>query len=438
VCFVGFVLTLAFLNQFFIHGGNYFQGYGGGPLYDGTPLVNSSDVLLVTINYRLGALGFAYTGDLGVGNGLEGNYGFLDQRLALKWVQSNIKNFGGDPSRVTIFGQSAGSMSVTLHLISAGSRGLYSAAIVESDPFGLPLRDTKNFPVFVKAFAKKANCTKGVLKPKIEISCLMDLPVKQLIEAQSASDSDVIANLDDFVGLFTPWTPVLGTEEIPLELLRGFQSGQIADVPVVIGTVRDEVLEFIYSGFTTPLGKTEMWAVVAAVFGVKYVAKIKDQYPEPANTTDYRNYLAHFANDALFHCPGRNAALSLSKRQTRQSPTFNYHFDHVVSFGAQMWLPRYPECLDKVCHAAELPFIFRTNLSSVNATYTADEVAMSIELEKYWSEFAKNGNFSSGWPQIDVASEQTRLFQAPTGKVETKAYAAKCAFWDDLGYSWLH
>ena len=123
----------------FIHGGDYVQGYGGGPLYDGTPMANSSGLILVALNYRLGALGFAYAGDL-AGGQLAGNYGFLDQRLALKWVQDNIKNFGGDPGRVTIFGQSAGAMSVALHLVSSGSRGLFSAAIIESEPLGLPLR----------------------------------------------------------------------------------------------------------------------------------------------------------------------------------------------------------------------------------------------------------------------------------------------------------
>jgi acetylcholinesterase/cholinesterase len=254
----------------FIHGGDYVQGYGGGPLYDGTPMANSSEVLLVSINYRLGALGFAYTGDKKKSTEhLEGNYGFLDQRLALKWVQDNIKSFGGDPRRVTIFGQSAGSNSVVLHLISSGSRGLYSGAIVESDPFGLPLRNTKNFPGFVKAFAKKAKCASGLLKDKIDVSCLEKASVETLLKAQTAADGDVVANIDDFVGLFTPWTPVLGTDDIPLEPLRAFQSGQLADVPIVVGTVKDEALEFVYSGFGSSLGELEYKAVVDAVFGIR-------------------------------------------------------------------------------------------------------------------------------------------------------------------------
>jgi len=361
----------------------------------------------------------------------------LDQRLALKWVQDNIKSFGGDPRRVTIFGQSAGSNSVVLHLISSGSRGLYSGAIVESDPFGLPLRNTKNFPGFVKAFAKKAKCTSGLLKDKIDVSCLEKASVETLLKAQTAADGDVVANIDDFVGLFTPWTPVLGTDDIPLEPLRAFQSGQLADVPIVVGTVKDEALEFVYSGFGSSLGELEYKAVVDAVFGIRNGAKIAKQYPVPSNTTDYRDHMSNFANDALFHCPARNATLSLAKLQGR-SPAFNYHFDHVVSFPAQMWLPRYPECVKKVCHAGELPFVFRTDVSVVNATFTPDEVTMSIDMEKYWSEFATHGTFAAGWPKVDAATEQSRLIQAPTSSVESKVYAAKCAFWDEVGYDWLN
>jgi len=421
----------------FIHGGDYIQGFGGGPLYDGTAMVNSSEVLLVSINYRLGALGFAFTGKGGkAGEHLEGNYGFLDQRFALQWVQDNIQNFGGDPRRVTLFGQSAGAISVVLHLVSPGSRGLFSAAIVESEPFGLPLRSTTNFPGFVDAFAKKANCTTGPLKRNVDLSCLRNAPLESILMAQSAADKSIVANVHDFLGLFTPWTPVRGTDDIPLEPLRAFQSGLVADIPIVVGTVTDEALEFIFVGFKKPLGKLEYTALVAAIFGVKTSVKIAKQYPVPAHTTDYRDHLTLFANDALFHCPGRNATLSLAKLP-RQAKTFVYHFDHVVSFGKQMWLPRYSECLTKCCHAAELPFIFKTDLSSVNASYTPDEIKMATWLEQYWGEFAKNGTFATGWPHIDAATEQTRLIQAPTGRVLSRAYAAKCAFWDEIGYGWL-
>ena len=101
--------------------------------------------------------------------------------------------------------------------------------------------------------------------------------------------------------------------DIPMEPLRAFQTGKIADVPIVVGTVTDEALEFVYAGFGSPLGVLEYNAVVDLVFGVRNSAKIAKQYPVPANTTDYRDHLTLFANDALFHCAARNATLSISK-----------------------------------------------------------------------------------------------------------------------------
>ena len=100
----------------FFHGGRYEQGSAGVELYDGRMLANLTNIVVVTVNYRLGALGFMTL------NEFEGNFGVLDQRLALQWVQQNIAGFGGDPSAVTIFGQSAGGTSVSFHLVTTGSK----------------------------------------------------------------------------------------------------------------------------------------------------------------------------------------------------------------------------------------------------------------------------------------------------------------------------
>src|SRR5262245_3593825 len=119
----------------FIHGGYFVFGAGSLPLYDGAYLAASGNVVVVTLNYRLGALGFLAVPELG----LTGNFGILDQRQALRWVAENIAAFGGDPSKVTIFGESAGAMSVGLHLFSIpANRGLFRAAIMESNPLALP------------------------------------------------------------------------------------------------------------------------------------------------------------------------------------------------------------------------------------------------------------------------------------------------------------
>src|SRR5262245_53355247 len=119
----------------FIHGGFFVFGAGSLPLHDGSYLAASGNVVVVTLNYRLGALGFLAVPELG----LTGNYGILDQREALRWVAENIAAFGGDPGKVTIFGESAGAMSVGLHLFSIpADRGRFRAAIMESNPLAIP------------------------------------------------------------------------------------------------------------------------------------------------------------------------------------------------------------------------------------------------------------------------------------------------------------
>ena len=205
-------------------------------------------------------------------------------------------------------------MSVALHLISKRSHGLFHAAIVQSEPFGLPLRTTETFPPFVKAFAKKAKCTQGLLGQEVNATCLLALPTKQVIDAQQAADSDLLANVENFLNLFVPWTPVVGTAEVPVQPLHAFQNGDaIADVPVVMGTVTNEALEFVYSGFGSPVGLLEYDALLAAVYGLGAGKKIRTQYPAAAKTKDYRNHMSVFVTDSLFHCATRNATLSLAQ-----------------------------------------------------------------------------------------------------------------------------
>jgi para-nitrobenzyl esterase len=122
----------------FIHGGSFVTGAGSLPVYDGARLAVRGAVIVVTLNYRLGALGF-----LAGGSGadrLAGNYGFADQQAALKWVRRNIKSFGGDPARITLFGESAGAMSVGAHLVSPASQSLFRNALMESNPYGIPFK----------------------------------------------------------------------------------------------------------------------------------------------------------------------------------------------------------------------------------------------------------------------------------------------------------
>ncbi len=174
----------------FIHGGAFIEGSGSAPLYDGSFLAASNNVVVVSFNYRLGALGFlAYKNPINPSDQLTGNYGFLDQQSALAWVQQNIRPFGGDPTRVTIFGESAGAMSVGLHMVAANySNPPFQAGLMESNPMGIPYKtlEVAQGPIYGQRFVNQlttgtscANASGGV------VSCMRaNLSQDQILQAQ--------------------------------------------------------------------------------------------------------------------------------------------------------------------------------------------------------------------------------------------------------------
>ena len=153
------------------------QGDSGSDLYIGDYFVKRSGVVLVTINYRLGALGYAT-----ISKQITGNYGFYDQLLAFQWVAKEISVFGGNPNSVTIFGESAGGASVAAHLVSPKSSGLFHRAIIQSNPYSLPYRNDATS--LGKNFAEKLVCEKN------DFQCFLDKDVDSILAAQDAvSDS---------------------------------------------------------------------------------------------------------------------------------------------------------------------------------------------------------------------------------------------------------
>ena len=433
----------------FLHGGNFYQGYGGGLLYDGSHFVRDHGVVVVALNYRLGALGFLRTGgDAGAGD-WTGNFGLKDQQQALRWVQRNAAAFGGDRTRVTLFGQSAGAASTGAHLIMPGSRGLFGRAIMQSNPLGLPFRSAKKYPKFAKVVARKANCT-GALAGVGSASagrakwqrCMMALPWEKVVAAQGEAQADLLADVGQFLSLFQPFSPAVGTPDLPVQTFQALLDGTAADVPVLLGSVRQEGVIFLYEAFSSAEPVAEEKVLVDLVYGLQHEHKIFEQYPlSPAvkAADDARNHTAVIATDSLFHCPMRHAALALAHSAKRTSPTYMYHFDHIISFGAKFWLPTSPVCVDTVCHAEELPFVFDPDLSIINATFTPSEATLAKSMQTFWTNFAKSDRPGSdgamSWPAFN-GSEQALRFGA-VNTMDAARYAQKCSFWDKLGYKWI-
>src|SRR5579859_895554 len=297
-----------------IHGGGLVQDAARS--YDGTKLAADGTVV-VTINYRLGALGFlAHPALASRPGGPAGNYGLMDQQAALRWVQRNIARFGGDPDNVTIAGESAGGLSVLAQLVSSGARGLFQRAIVQSGTFALNQRPLATAEAAGQTFATAVGC------PDQTAACLRNAPVTDLVakfgvEIPGVVDGSVL------------------TQPIGTALARG----QFARVPVINGITHDEELIFVAGlgltvsqGTNIPLAapldgsQATYQADIAQALGVPpaRAAAIANVYPLSANPTRPDEVFGQAVSDASFACP----ALRVDRwTAVRGVPTYAYQFN---------------------------------------------------------------------------------------------------------------
>lgn len=359
-----------------IHGGGYNNGSGTARLYDGANLARR-DVVLVTLNYRLGRLGFfdhpALAAERPKGEPA-GNYGLMDMIAALEWVRDNIAVFGGDPEQVTIFGESAGGVAVTQLMVSSRARGLFSKAIVESglgrqrgvtlaEAEGETLRSTQARGL---AWAEDA----GVAQTAV---ALRAVPANRLMTpAPSIYGGDLVINDGVIIGH---------------DVVTAFEAGEQAPVPLIIGTNSAEFW-WIKPGDDTPYARfdddltQEQMAALMEGFGGQEA------------------YDAHVISDVIFNEPARH----LARMHARAGhPTYLYRFD-VVSEGNR-------EPHEGATHASERPYVF-DNLYSVSWDFERDQRVAKL-MAGYWTEFAKfgdpNGEGRLRWP--DLRGEVDQLLE---------------------------
>ena len=392
-----------------IHGGGLVQD--GARNYDGTKLA-ADGAVVVTINYRLGALGFlAHPALASRPGGPAGNYGLMDQQAALRWVQRNIGQFGGDPDNVTIAGESAGGLSVLAQMVSPGARGLFQRAIVQSGTFALNQRPLAAAEAAGQTFATAVGC------PDQTAACLRGVPVSDLVAKFGVEIPGVV----DGAVLTAP----IGT---------ALARGQFARVPVINGITHDEELLFVAGlGITVSQGTNIPLAAplsdsanyqpdIAQALGVSAAraAAIAAEYPLSA----YPSAVVAFSllvSDASFACP----ALQVDRwTAARGVPTYAYQFNDdnaPVSFLGRS--------LGLATHGAELPYLF--DLPSTPVVLDPGQQALAASMRTDWARFAGTGNPSSRalpWPSFNgtrVLSLVPLQSQVTTGF----ATAHHCAFW---------
>src|SRR5580693_9249861 len=371
-----------------IHGGGLTEEAGRN--YDPAKLAADGTVF-VTINYRLGALGFlAHPALASRPGGPSGNYGLMDQQAALRWVQDNIARFGGSPHNVTIAGESAGGLSVLAHMVSAGSRGLFQKAIIESGSFALNQQPLATAEAAGEAFAAQAGC------PDQTAACLRHLPVSALvtpnfIEIPGVVDGKVL-------------TEPIGT---------ALAAGRFARVPVLNGTNHEEEALFVAIGLTVsqgtdvpiPGGKVTLGsyqADIAVALGVTAAraAQIAAEYPPGNDDSSATAAFTTLVGDASFACP----ALQIDQLTAQRAPTYAYEFND--DNAPQLFTP--PTFLPLVAtHGSELPYLLDLPNAPFPPQFTAGQQALAASLRAAWAHFAATGNPATAavpWPAISANS----------------------------------
>lgn len=432
----------------FLHGGNYFQGSGAGPLYNATRVATLGDVVIVSINYRLGILGFFRD----TSRDIYGNYGFVDQINALKWVKANIAAFGGNPDNVTIFGQSAGGSSVSAHLISPYSRGLFHKAISHSNPVGIPFRTLTTVAGLAKAFYKHADiCSTR--------QCIDQMPVEALLLAQDKTATDLeMAEGGTLLAVFMPFVPYVETLDkepadpqyprlIPGQFLEAFALGKVPNIPIMLGMVSDESDLFIEEAFNTPLDDFMYGVLGLLIFGEEKSKKILSRYPS-VKGADHRQQLKTIGTEFIFHCPSRNITRAMVQSSVAPQQVYSYVFDYLMSFNDLIWGDNFPVCVNTqdhaaaVCHAADIVTFF--NSAHWKYPYTATDLYMTNQMDIYWSNFAHTGSPNNGpntptttWGSFSATSGDGHMRFSRSGKTEMiNGYLKEaCDWWDkNIGY----
>jgi para-nitrobenzyl esterase len=396
-----------------IHGGGL--NADGGRNYDGTKLA-ADGIVVVTINYRLGALGFLAHPALAVRpGGSTGNYGLMDQQAALRWVQRNIERFGGDPHDVTIAGESAGGLSVLAHLVSRGSRGLFQRAIVQSGAFALNQHSLADAEAEGEAFASSAGC------PGQTAQCLRGLALQTIL---AKSPPFVIPGSVDGKVLTEPiGTAIAAGRFTHVPMLNGFNHNEEA-IFYVGGA---EVSGGTFVGAPKPITAENYEGAIESVLGVSdaRAAAIAAQYPLAAFASPDEAFTT-LVGDASFACP----ALKIDRQTSTVMPAFAYQFND--DGAPQPYLP--PAIAPSVAtHGSEMAYLFDLPNAPFPGVLNADQASLAENMRRAWANFAATGNPSSSdldWPTYADGGTVMSLV-TPKPHVESDSVAAHhCLLWD--------
>jgi len=401
----------------FIHGGGQQQGsagevQGGTQIYNGRNLAARGHAVVVTIQYRLGPLGYlVHPGLEAESAGASGNYGVMDQIQALKWVKNNIAAFGGDPSRVMVFGQSAGGVNVGNLLTAPSAKGLFQRAAIESG--GPVLGD------YAGAKAKGIAFVDGLVARGTDtqkIAVLRTRDWRTIIASETPPVSGGVVQMN--------WQPVVDGVVFRTDPALTFASGQFNHVPLLLGSTADEMSRSVPPG----VEPASVRALIAAMVPWAYREQALQLYPPGTTADEAKNAYVQILTDAQFTSLARRTARAVAPQQ--QEPVWRYFFSHRHA-GALAQVGSY--------HGIELFYVFNTWENTPYAQaggFSADDAAVQAQTLQYWVNFARTGNPNAGtlaaWPRFESAADCYLEIKASPNGSQCGLRTQKSDLWDSV------
>ena len=413
-----------------IHGGGNFAGSAGDkvpalnvapaqqPLwYDGQFLAARHGVIVVSMNYRLGPMGFFALPELGAEGSPLGNQGLLDQQMVLSWVRDNIVKFGGDPANVTIFGESAGSSDVCFHVVSPKSKGLFQRAISESGgcTIGIDIGRNRSAAEVAEGMHKFAAAV-GCDGQSDRLACLRGKTTQELMDkAEQPNPSGGMAAVPDYVFAAVVDGP---GGYVPAEPRELFASGAVAKVPYLLGSNQDEGTLFTVGLVTTPSDDASYRAFMKARFGSFGDAAATLYDPSKFNNS-YKDAITRAIGDSGLGCGTDDTA---RRAAAAGLPVFMYNF-------AIPWAAI--QGLIGAAHSSEISHVFGNPYNATPA-----DVKTSNAMGDYWTQFAKSGDPNgpgapAKWPAFapSATGSDERLQIDASFSTATDFRREECAFW---------
>lgn len=389
----------------YLHGGAFTIGAGAN--YDPSLLAVEQDRVVVTLNFRLGALGWlAHPGFDAEGDGVGGNWGLMDQQAALRWVQDNIAAFGGDPSDVTLFGESSGAWSACYLMSAPSSQGLWNRVILQSGPCLEP-SSLNSAAVAAEAGPSFAHLL-GCDEPNA-VACLRATSNKKIAKTRSTRG-----------GLNGPgsWGPVYGDALVPVSPATAFVTGNFVRTPVIVGTNADEGRLFAVEVKDMARYDDETrW-----MYGDEG-ARVLSRYPVGAEGPGLT--MARSFTDQRFACPSQALRRVLSK----YVPTYGYEF---VDPHAPIVVPRLLLPYDMgAYHAAEATYVFgRPWAFASPGKFTPEQAALARRIRDQWAAFGRPA-FAANWPAVAANGAPLKVFDPQGDRMDDNFFERHhCDLWD--------